>query len=290
MLVSFYMILAFLGKGGSGKSTLSSLMANFLHKQQNKVLALDLDHNMDLSYNLTSGAEGTFPAFVSGDTKSFLTHASGSQDFDTIQGYFSKSQVRNHFELDASDQPHGRYTKVLKPGLSLMVAGPHNEDIKFGQKCSHSLSAPFKVFLPLLKRGKNEFVVVDEKAGSDGAGTGVCTGFDLAIVIAEPTVHSVKAARQIAELLSFFDTPHITVMNKVKDRALAEKMAADLPRPPLAYFSHDENPDAHDTNLQAILDFAKRIERVYGDTRLIRTQQKYQRNADFENNHHGHSH
>ncbi len=284
------MILAFLGKGGSGKSTLSSLMVNYLHKQQNKVLALDLDHNMDLSYNLASGAEDAFPAFVSGDTKPFLEHASGSQGHETIQDYFSKSQVRNHFELDAPDQPHNQYRKEIRPGLSLMVAGPHNEDIKFGQKCSHSLTTPFKVFLPLLARKKGQFVVVDEKAGSDGAGTGVCTGFDLAVVIAEPTVHSVKAARQIAELLSFFDTPHVTVMNKVKDRAHAEKMAADLPRPPIAYFTHDEDPKIHEEGLTAILDFAKRIERVYGDTRLIRTQQKYQRNADFEHGHHGHSH
>lgn len=284
------MIFAFLGKGGSGKSTLSSLMANFLHKRGNKVLAVDLDHNMDLSYNLTQGNESLFPPFVSASVKPFLDHASGAADFTSVQGYFSKSSIRNHFDLNNPEHPHNLYTKEIAPNLRLMVAGPHNDDIKFGQKCSHSLGTPFKVFLPLLKREKGQFVVVDEKAGADGAGTGVCTGFDLAVVIAEPTVHSVKAARQIAELLSFFDTPHITVMNKVKDRAIAEKMAESLPRAPIAYFEHTEDADIHAANLQLILDFAKKIERAYGDTRLLRTEQKYQRNADFEHSHHGHSH
>lgn len=148
-------------------------MARFLHKQNSEVLALDLDHNMDLSYNLTGGSEVTFPPFVSGDASSFLEHASGTNNFDSVQGYFSKSPVRNTFDLNSPNQAHAKYKKELEPGLSLMVAGPHNEDIKFGQKCSHSLTTPFKVFLPLLKRGKNEFVIVDEKAGSDGAGTGV---------------------------------------------------------------------------------------------------------------------
>ena len=46
------MILGFLGKGGSGKSTLSTVMVEYLHHYNKTVLALDADYNMDLSYNL----------------------------------------------------------------------------------------------------------------------------------------------------------------------------------------------------------------------------------------------
>jgi CO dehydrogenase maturation factor len=42
------MKIAVVGKGGSGKSTLSWLIIHYLHEQNQNVLAIDADHNMDL--------------------------------------------------------------------------------------------------------------------------------------------------------------------------------------------------------------------------------------------------
>src|SRR5437868_4199469 len=51
------MKIAFLGKGGSGKSTMATALVRQLHGQGVHMLAIDADHNMDLSYNL--GADPT---------------------------------------------------------------------------------------------------------------------------------------------------------------------------------------------------------------------------------------
>ena len=49
------MIIGFLGKGGSGKSSVATQMALFLHMLGKEVLAIDADHNMDFAYNITGG-------------------------------------------------------------------------------------------------------------------------------------------------------------------------------------------------------------------------------------------
>jgi len=56
------MKIAFLGKGGSGKSTLATAAVRHLHSTGRHVLAIDADHNMDLSFNL--GADGERVAVI----------------------------------------------------------------------------------------------------------------------------------------------------------------------------------------------------------------------------------
>lgn len=46
------MKIAFVGKGGSGKSSLSWLFVKTLESSGSDVLAIDADHNMDLTSNL----------------------------------------------------------------------------------------------------------------------------------------------------------------------------------------------------------------------------------------------
>ena len=48
------MVLGFLGKGGSGKSTISTLTTKALIKSGYEVLAIDADHNQDLTFNLVN--------------------------------------------------------------------------------------------------------------------------------------------------------------------------------------------------------------------------------------------
>lgn len=46
------MIIGFFGKGGSGKTTTSTQFLRIIGPEYSDVLAIDADHNMDLSYNL----------------------------------------------------------------------------------------------------------------------------------------------------------------------------------------------------------------------------------------------
>ena len=207
------MIIGFLGKGGSGKSTIATLWTKYLLEDKNNfVLAIDNDHNMDYKYNLV------------GDSYNDMNYMgdSLSEIFEEIS-ISATSDVANIdeeylFTLSPADKITTKYSvKLSDRNMRLMVSGPHSNDIMYGNSCSHSLTTPLKVYLPLLKLNKNEYCIVDEKAGTDGVGTGVTTGFNLTIVIAEATIHGIKSAKQIIQMLRFYNTPFIIAINKIKE-------------------------------------------------------------------------
>ncbi len=207
------MILGFLGKGGSGKSTVATQMALWLHDQGKEVLAIDADHNMDLVFNLTEGALPEMK-YLGSSRADLFAHVKASPETNTYKGAFLGAQS-DSFYLTQADLFTQKYSLELKDGLHIMAAGPQTDAVLGGGSCSHSLSAPLKVYLPLLKLDTNQAVVVDEKAGADGVSTGTVTGLDLAVIVTEPSLHSTKTARQISDLLNQFGVPYLLLANKI---------------------------------------------------------------------------
>ncbi|MBH41339.1 MAG: hypothetical protein CL685_01340 [Candidatus Magasanikbacteria bacterium] len=230
------MIIGCLGKGGSGKSTIATLLTKYLVSQGKCVLAIDADHNMDLSHNL--GAPLEKMSFIGSSLPSLLSYVGLSKD-EKYYEIFSKEGKDPVFHFSgAQDLYTKHYAHPLSASLFIMTAGPHTENILHGKYCSHSLATPLKVYLPFLSLQNDNYVVVDEKAGSDGAGTGVCTGFDVGCIMVEPTEHGVKAAKQIAELLDFFGTPYVFVGNKVMDEEDMCYITKNIPCAPVTCISH----------------------------------------------------
>jgi CO dehydrogenase maturation factor len=296
------MIIGFLGKGGSGKTTLATMYTKYLLNKDNfehirdlningnRVLALDNDHNMDFKFNL--GFE---------DDMNWM----GS----SLQEIFEKiaiSTTRDVAELDEDylfflnpeDEITSKYSREIeidgevdgvKNKLKLMVSGPHNEEIMYGNACSHALTTPLKVYLPLLKLNENEYVIVDEKAGTDGVGTGVTTGFNLAVVVAEATTHGIKAAKQIIDMLKFYRTPFVVAVNKIRPnfdfeniRKEFEDMGADT------VLKFDLNLDVVD--LKTNQDYKNQFEKLYtiskeiSDDRRKRTKERIEKQREFNSN------
>lgn len=229
------MILGFLGKGGSGKSTVATQMALWLHSQDKEVLAIDADHNMDLAYNLTKGELPEMNHLGSSREDLFKTLEVNAPTFK--DAFKSASNDNKNFYLSKTDPFTKKYSHELQDCMHIMMAGPQTKKVLKGGACSHSLTAPLKVYLPLLKLEPNQAVVVDEKAGADGVSTGVVTGFDMGVIVVEPSLHSTKTARQIAELMEQFDTPYVFVANKIAssddhdfiERKISQKLEAVFP-------------------------------------------------------------
>ena len=94
------------------------------------------------------------------------------------------------------------------------LAFPAMPRVRSQETCSHSLAAPLKVYLPLLRLNSNEAVVIDERAGTDPVATGILLGVDLAVIVEEPTVNSRRVAAQIQRELELAGVLHLIVNNK----------------------------------------------------------------------------
>lgn len=204
------MKIAFLGKGGSGKSTMSTAFVKELRKRGIRVLAIDADHNMDLSYNL--GAEPVL--FLGSDPEYIKEHVGHNRSDKYLDVLKSAKEKGVKFSAFPADEYTKKVSVELDSGLRLITAGPHTDRVRSQEYCSHSLAAPLKVYLPLLRLLEGEAAVIDERAGTDPVATGILNGVDLAVIVREPTTNSARVAEQIRRELSLAGIPHLIVENK----------------------------------------------------------------------------
>ncbi|MFF3328000.1 ATP-binding protein [Streptomyces sp. NPDC002888] len=211
------MRVAFVGKGGSGKTTLSALFSRRLAHSGAPVLAIDGDINQHLAEALDP-ADGTFTA------PPLATRLGEIKDF--LRG--SNPRIASR-EAMIKTTPPGRGSRLLRPlgddelharhvqrvgGVPLMVTGEFDES-DLGVACYHSKLGAVELYLSHLVDGPGEYVVVDMTAGADAFASGLFTRFDLTVLVAEPTRKGVSVYRQYRDHAQEFGIPLAVVGNKV---------------------------------------------------------------------------
>ncbi len=193
------MKIAFVGKGGSGKTTLSSLFCRFLASQQLPVLAIDADINQHMALALgmpeaeavnvsPMGLEiNRIKEYLRGDN--IRIHSDGVMIKTTPPG--TGSRLVRLLE----DNPIYSYFQRQINGVRFMATGPFSED-DLGTKCYHSKVGAIELFLNHLVDGDHEYVVVDMTAGADSFASGMFTKFDITFVVVEPTLKSLSVYDQ----------------------------------------------------------------------------------------------
>jgi CO dehydrogenase nickel-insertion accessory protein CooC1 len=194
--------------------------------------------------------------------------------------------TKKRFTLSPLSKEIEKYSFLLPSFIRLMIAGPQTKNVLYGKACSHILTKPLKLLLPLLEIKENEMVLIDEKAGADGVSTGIITGIDVGIIVVEPTLHSIKTAKQISELMDFYETPHIFVANKITSDEDRDFIATELGHEPTMFFM--ESTSIKRNPFIKVADWRKALETVEKTARkktqynrLERTIQKFKRNQAF---------
>jgi CO dehydrogenase maturation factor len=229
------MKIGFVGKGGSGKTTLSALFARHLAASGAPVVAVDADINQHLgvALGLDEAAAAAIPPLGA--------HLTEIKDY--LRGHNpriagAESMVKttppgrgSRLLHVGGDDPFHRDWSIGAGGVRLMATGPFTED-DLGVACYHSKTGAVELYLNHLVDTEDEYVVVDMTAGADCFASGLFTRFDVTFLVAEPTLRGVSVYRQYRDYADGYGVTIAVVGNKVTDAAdeafLREHVGDDL--------------------------------------------------------------
>ncbi|WP_214106954.1 ATP-binding protein [Acrocarpospora catenulata] len=207
------MRVAFVGKGGSGKTTMSSLFARYAARR-GRVVAIDADINQHLG--LALGIE-TIPPPMGARLTDIKEYLRGDNPRITSAAAMVKTTPpgRGSRQPTIDDRFFLENFAVADGELHLMATGPFSED-DLGVACYHSKVGAAEMYLNHLVDGPGEYVVVDMTAGADSFASGLFTRFDLTFLVAEPTRQGIGVYEQYREYAAGFDVPLAVIGNKVQ--------------------------------------------------------------------------
>ncbi|MDF2705510.1 ATP-binding protein [Nonomuraea muscovyensis] len=235
------MRVAFVGKGGSGKTTMSALFARHVASQGGPVVAMDADINQHLA--LVLGVEEP-PEPLGSHLTAIKHHLRGDNPRIASAEAMVKttppgrgSRLLSFADL-AAGRIEGREFAVTTPeGVRLMATGPFSED-DLGVACYHSKVGAVELLLNHLVDGPSEYVVVDMTAGADSFASGLFTRFDLTVLVAEPTRQGVGVYRQYLDYAAEFGVRIAVVGNKVHDAADVDFLRSHVGDDLLTWMEH----------------------------------------------------
>lgn len=190
------------GKGGCGKSTVTSLLAKALARREKEVLVIDSDEsNYGLHRQLGVELPGDFTEYFGG--KETILN-------DMMLSKFTHQFFRETWTM--KDIPEKYYS--MKDGVKLMVSGKIHQA---NEGCSCAMGTVMTQFIQNLQISKDQFALLDMEAGVEHFGRGIDNGVDLVLMIVDPSYESLQLSRKVGELAKSIEKPFYYIFNKVTE-------------------------------------------------------------------------
>ena len=179
------MKIAVCGKGGCGKSTVTSLLAKALARRGKETLVIDSDES---NYGLHRQLGMKLP-------RDFTDYFGGKQNVlnDMMLSKFTHQFFEKTWTID--DIPEDYYS--LKDGVKLMTSGKIHQA---NEGCSCAMGTVMTQFIQNLRLTEDQFALMDMEAGIEHFGRGIDNGVDLILIIIDPSYESLQLSKKIGEL------------------------------------------------------------------------------------------
>ena len=227
------MKLAITGKGGVGKTTLSSTLARLYADEGRTVLAADVDPDANLGLALGLTQQEVDEIIPISRMRTLVEERTGA------------NEANKFFKLNpyVADIPE-KYAKEIN-GVKLLVMG--TVDLG-GSGCVCPEHVMLKAILSSLTYRKNDVVVMDMEAGLEHLGRGTAANMDQFIVVIEPGARSVQTYHNVKRLAKDLGVKRVRVVaNKVRDEQDEAFIRAQIPEEDLLGCIH-YNPEIMDAD------------------------------------------
>ena len=243
-------VIAFAGKGGTGKTTIAALTVRYLIEKRNKpVLAVDADSNSCLNEALGVPVHATIGKLRE-ESLAKVRSGAGRPGGMSMEQLFDYQVQQSIIESD---------------GFDLMVMGRPE-----GPGCYCAANNIIRKYTDILS-DKYPYVVIDNEAGMEHLSRRTTHTVDMLLIISDPTIKGLRTAKRINGLVDELDLEvakkeliinriSIDQFNKLRDAA------KDIPFDQIFSVPNDETIFDLDLEGKPVFDLpsdSKAVEKVY---------------------------
>jgi CO dehydrogenase maturation factor len=210
------------GKGGSGKSTVTTLLAMAFRDRGYRPVVVDSDESNAILYRLLGMPAPPQPLVALAGGRKMVRELMppGYKPGSAGNG----TNVLTQAQIALAELPSENIAE--NDDLRLVIIGKILESL---EGCACPMGVLGREFLSKLKLGEKEIAIADMEAGIEHFGRGIESGLDTVLIVVEPSFESISLAERIKHLANGIGIDRVwAILNKINSDALNIKLSDEL--------------------------------------------------------------